>query len=153
MTFVTVFAGGIAIQNTNWAIWFWQLGSCILAIFFVYFMCPETVGKTRELSVIDVVVLTNVYKQWRRSIWSSWRRVTSLSTARQHRKRLVRRRVQDLCTRRRDESAKVDELDQQRRHAMFRMKLLQKVFACHGNLCMQVSVLRSNRSRYSHPLT
>lgn len=43
---MTVFAGGIAIQRTNWAIWFWQLGSCIIAIFFVYFMCPETVGKT-----------------------------------------------------------------------------------------------------------
>ena len=49
MTFVTVFAGGIAIQKTSWAIWFWQLGSCFLSIFFVYFMCPETGGKTRTL--------------------------------------------------------------------------------------------------------
>lgn len=46
-TFLTVFAGGIAIQETNWAIWFWQLGSCVLAIPFVYFMCPETAGKFR----------------------------------------------------------------------------------------------------------
>lgn len=48
MTFVTVFAGGIAIQKTTWAIWFWQLGSCVLACFFVYFMCPETGGKSLE---------------------------------------------------------------------------------------------------------
>ena len=48
MTFVTVFAGGIAIQNTSWAIWFWQLGSCVGACFFVYFMCPETGGKSLE---------------------------------------------------------------------------------------------------------
>ncbi len=48
MTFVTVFAGGIAIQRTNWAIWFWQLGSCVVACIFVYFMCPETGGKSLE---------------------------------------------------------------------------------------------------------
>ena len=42
MTFITVFAGGIAIEAAGWEIWFWQLGSCILAIPFVYFMCPES---------------------------------------------------------------------------------------------------------------
>lgn len=42
MTFITVFAGGIAIQKTSWEIWFWQLGSCVLAIVFVYFMCPAS---------------------------------------------------------------------------------------------------------------
>ena len=50
MTFVTVFAGGIAIEKAGWPIWFWQLGSCVLAIAFVYFMCPETTGKTLEVS-------------------------------------------------------------------------------------------------------
>ena len=55
MTFVTVFAGGIAIQRTSWAIWFWQLGSCVLAIFFVYFMCLETGGKTLE--EVDLVFM------------------------------------------------------------------------------------------------
>ncbi|KAK5166572.1 uncharacterized protein LTR77_008115 [Saxophila tyrrhenica] len=55
MTFITVFAGGIAIQRTNWAIWFWQLGSCIIAILFVYFCCPETGGKTLE--EVDVVFM------------------------------------------------------------------------------------------------
>ena len=41
MTFVTVFAGGIAIQNVGWKIWFWQLFSCVVALVFVYYMCPE----------------------------------------------------------------------------------------------------------------
>jgi hypothetical protein len=49
MTFVTVFAGGIAIQRTSWAIWFWQLLSCFGSIFFVYFMMPETGGKVRRI--------------------------------------------------------------------------------------------------------
>lgn len=55
MTFITVFAGGIAIQNTSWAIWVWQLGSCVLAFPFVYFMCPETGGKTLE--EVDLVFM------------------------------------------------------------------------------------------------
>ena len=55
MTFITVFAGGIAIQKTSWAIWFWQLGSCALAIPFVYFMCPETGGKSLE--EVDLVFM------------------------------------------------------------------------------------------------
>ena len=55
MTFITVFAGGIAIQRTSWPIWFWQLGSCVLAIFFVYFMCPETGNKTLE--EVDLVFM------------------------------------------------------------------------------------------------
>ena len=54
---VTVFAGGIAIQNTSWTIWFWQLGSCVLAIPFVYFMCPETGGRTLEQ--IDLIFMDN----------------------------------------------------------------------------------------------
>ena len=55
MTFITVFAGGIAIEATGWQIWFWQLGSCILAMAFVYFMCPETGGKSLE--EVDLVFM------------------------------------------------------------------------------------------------
>lgn len=70
---MTVFAGGIAIQRTNWAIWFWQLGSCIIAIFFVYFMCPETVGKTCTSTFVEAKnakpasILADTHAQWRKS--------------------------------------------------------------------------------------
>lgn len=40
-SFITVFAGGIALQNVGWKIWIWMLLSCAAAIPFVYFMCPE----------------------------------------------------------------------------------------------------------------
>lgn len=40
-SFITVFAGGIALQNVGWKIWIWMALSCFVAIFFVYFMCPE----------------------------------------------------------------------------------------------------------------
>ncbi|KAF5636946.1 sugar transporter STL1 [Fusarium sp. NRRL 25303] len=52
-SFITVFAGGIALQNVGWKIWIWMALSCFAAIFFVYFMCPETTGKTLE--EIDVL--------------------------------------------------------------------------------------------------
>jgi len=47
-SFITVFAGGIAIENIGWRIWIWQLVACIVAVFFIYFMCPETSGKSLE---------------------------------------------------------------------------------------------------------
>ncbi|KAH6663991.1 general substrate transporter [Plectosphaerella plurivora] len=47
-SFITVFAGGIALQNVGWKIWIWMALSCFAAIFFVYFMCPETTGKSLE---------------------------------------------------------------------------------------------------------
>ncbi|OQV10734.1 hypothetical protein CLAIMM_14692 isoform 3 [Cladophialophora immunda] len=47
-SFITVFAGGIALQNVGWKIWIWMLLSCAIAVPFVYFMCPETTGKTLE---------------------------------------------------------------------------------------------------------
>ncbi|KEF62489.1 uncharacterized protein A1O9_00462 [Exophiala aquamarina CBS 119918] len=47
-SFITVFAGGIALQNVGWKIWLWMLLSCAAAIPFVYFLCPETTGKTLE---------------------------------------------------------------------------------------------------------
>jgi hypothetical protein len=43
-----VFAGGIALQNVGWKIWLWMLLSCAAAVPFVYFMCPETTGKSLE---------------------------------------------------------------------------------------------------------
>ncbi|KIW61331.1 hypothetical protein PV05_01463 [Exophiala xenobiotica] len=47
-SFITVFAGGIALQNVGWKIWIWMLLSCAVAVPFVYYMCPETTGKTLE---------------------------------------------------------------------------------------------------------
>jgi MFS family permease len=47
-SFITVFAGGIAIERVGWKIWIWQLVACIAAVPFVWFMCPETSGKTLE---------------------------------------------------------------------------------------------------------
>ncbi|KAF9889461.1 hypothetical protein FE257_007363 [Aspergillus nanangensis] len=46
--FITVFAGGIGLQTVGWKMWLWCLLSCALAVPFVYFMCPETTGKTLE---------------------------------------------------------------------------------------------------------
>jgi hypothetical protein len=40
-SFITVFAGGIALGNVGWKIWLWMLLSCAAAVPFVYFMCPE----------------------------------------------------------------------------------------------------------------
>ncbi|RVX74849.1 hypothetical protein B0A52_01126 [Exophiala mesophila] len=47
-SFITVFAGGIALQEVGWKIWLWMLLSCAAAVPFVYFLCPETTGKTLE---------------------------------------------------------------------------------------------------------
>lgn len=46
--FITVFAGGIGLNNVGWKLWIWCLASCAVAIPFVWFMCPETTGKTLE---------------------------------------------------------------------------------------------------------
>ncbi|OJJ08271.1 hypothetical protein ASPVEDRAFT_878726 [Aspergillus versicolor CBS 583.65] len=46
--FITVFAGGIGLQTVGWKLWLWCLLSCALAVPFVYFLCPETTGKTLE---------------------------------------------------------------------------------------------------------
>jgi len=40
-SFITVYAGGIAINTVGWKIWIWQLVACLAMIPFVYFMCPE----------------------------------------------------------------------------------------------------------------
>ncbi|CAI7672880.1 unnamed protein product [Penicillium crustosum] len=47
-SFITVFGGGTAITNVGWKIYIWQLLSCATAVVFIYFMCPETNGKTLE---------------------------------------------------------------------------------------------------------
>lgn len=46
--FITVFAGGIGLNNVGWKLWIWCLASCAVAIPFGWFMCPETTGKTLE---------------------------------------------------------------------------------------------------------
>ena len=47
MCFAVVFGGGVALMRVNFAIWFWQLGSCVLACIFVWFWCPEVSLGTR----------------------------------------------------------------------------------------------------------
>ncbi|OQE12190.1 hypothetical protein PENVUL_c001G03742 [Penicillium vulpinum] len=46
--FITAFAGGIGLEKVGWKLWLWCLLSCAVAMPFVYFMCPETTGKTLE---------------------------------------------------------------------------------------------------------
>ncbi|KAK1763974.1 general substrate transporter [Phialemonium atrogriseum] len=60
-SFITVFAGGIALQNVGWKIWLWMALSCFVAIPFVYFMCPETTGKTLE--EIDLIFATESVRE------------------------------------------------------------------------------------------
>ncbi|KAF2097821.1 putative sugar transporter STL1 [Rhizodiscina lignyota] len=59
-SFLTVFAGGIAVERVGWKIWIWQVVACAGIIPFVYFMCPETSGKTLE--EIDVLFVAPGYK-------------------------------------------------------------------------------------------
>jgi hypothetical protein len=40
-SFITVFAGGIALNQIGPKIWIWQVLSCALTVVVVYFMCPE----------------------------------------------------------------------------------------------------------------
>ncbi|KNG48354.1 sugar transporter stl1 [Stemphylium lycopersici] len=47
-SFITVFAGGIALDNIGWKIWIWMLLSNWVAMPFVWLMCPETTGKSLE---------------------------------------------------------------------------------------------------------
>ncbi|KAK5050511.1 hypothetical protein LTR84_003792 [Exophiala bonariae] len=57
MTFVTVFAGGIALQRVGPVIWVWFLVFCFVTVVYVYFCCPETGGKTLE--EIDLIFMKN----------------------------------------------------------------------------------------------
>jgi hypothetical protein len=52
-SFLTVFAGGIALEAVGWKIWIWMLVFNWLAMPFVWLMCPETGGKSLE--EIDVL--------------------------------------------------------------------------------------------------
>jgi hypothetical protein len=48
-SFITVFAGGIALQNVGWKIWIWMALSCALAVPFVWFCCPEVRSMLEKL--------------------------------------------------------------------------------------------------------
>ncbi|KAK3057097.1 hypothetical protein LTR09_002135 [Extremus antarcticus] len=48
MTFITVFAGPIAFARIGWYFWLWVISCNVIAIVFVYLLCPETGGKTLE---------------------------------------------------------------------------------------------------------
>ena len=43
-----MFAGGIALENIGWKIWLWMLAANWVAMPFVWFLCPETTGKSLE---------------------------------------------------------------------------------------------------------
>lgn len=60
-SFITVFAGGIALEKVGWKIWLWMLLSCAAAVPFVYFMCPETTGKSLE--EIDLIFAKDSIKE------------------------------------------------------------------------------------------
>jgi MFS family permease len=47
-TWLTVFVGPIGFDNAGWHFWFWVLSGNLVAIVFVFFLCPETGGKTLE---------------------------------------------------------------------------------------------------------
>ncbi|ETN41003.1 uncharacterized protein HMPREF1541_02935 [Cyphellophora europaea CBS 101466] len=48
MVFITVFACPIGFQTVGWTFWFLILAGNICAVVFVYFLCPETAGRTLE---------------------------------------------------------------------------------------------------------
>lgn len=48
MVFITVFAGPIGLDTCGWPFWFFILSGNIVAIVFVFLLCPETAGKTLE---------------------------------------------------------------------------------------------------------
>lgn len=56
-SFITVFAGGIGLHTVGWKMWIWCVLSCVVAAIFVYFMCPETTGKSLE--EIDLIFKTD----------------------------------------------------------------------------------------------
>jgi MFS family permease len=48
MTFITVFAGPIGFANIGWYFWLWVVAGNMLAVVFVFLLCPETGGRTLE---------------------------------------------------------------------------------------------------------
>ncbi|KAK4919572.1 hypothetical protein LTR49_012792 [Elasticomyces elasticus] len=48
MTFITVFAGPIGFDGIGWYFWLWVISGNVVAIIFVFLLCPETGGKTLE---------------------------------------------------------------------------------------------------------
>ncbi|KAK4915782.1 hypothetical protein LTR49_016151 [Elasticomyces elasticus] len=48
MTFITVFAGPIGFDGIGWYFWLWVISGNVVAIVFVFLLCPETGGKTLE---------------------------------------------------------------------------------------------------------
>ncbi|KAK3707109.1 hypothetical protein LTR37_012278 [Vermiconidia calcicola] len=48
MTFITVFAGPIGFNRIGWYFWLWVISGNVIAIIFVFLLCPETGGKTLE---------------------------------------------------------------------------------------------------------
>ncbi|KAH8691883.1 putative sugar transporter STL1 [Talaromyces proteolyticus] len=59
--FVTIFAGGIALDRVGPMIWIWNLLSCALAVVYVYFCCPETTGLSLE--EVDILYAKSEVKE------------------------------------------------------------------------------------------
>lgn len=56
---MTVFAGGIALENVGPLIWIWMLLSCAIAVPFVWFMCPEV--RSRFQSYESMIVFPGCF--------------------------------------------------------------------------------------------
>lgn len=48
MVFITVFASPIGLETCGWSFWIFILTGNVVAVVFVYLLCPETSGKTLE---------------------------------------------------------------------------------------------------------
>lgn len=66
-TFITVFAGGIALQTVGPIIWIWPLCFNVIGVVFVYFMCPDV-----SIALVPMGHVSNggsrPEKLWRRSM-------------------------------------------------------------------------------------
>ncbi|KAL1889952.1 hypothetical protein Sste5346_008530 [Sporothrix stenoceras] len=64
-TFLNVFVGPIGFDNVGWRYWFWVLAGNLTAIAFVYFLCPETGGRTLEqIDYLFAPEAVNAKEKW-----------------------------------------------------------------------------------------
>ncbi|KAF2105821.1 MFS transporter [Lophiotrema nucula] len=84
MTFITVFAGPIGFDNIGWYFWLWVIAGNIIAVIFVFLLCPETGGKTLEQ--VDYLFVNKGFAGLRRNfdvneeIMQSWKEKEGVET-------------------------------------------------------------------------